>query len=254
VYEYVGLTSGRASGRRIDEWLPPGLNTITGKVWIASLVALPVLVALRRRRLSIREVSVLVCFLPASCGLVRMVAWWLLVVAPVLAGLLAANLPQREAEPAEPSLGPALVCVVFLVLAVFCTPWFERVNPLQYAGRGTHRTEDDLQVIADRLAQDAKPRGFPPLEGGEYFTWGVRPPNGNFPVSPLAAYPPQWWSQNSAITRGRADWRNILADYKVNWLVLDQTEYHGELWPRVTESEAWETVLESGKAVLLKRK
>src|SRR5262249_54310896 len=102
VYEYVGLTSGRASGRRIDEWLPPGLNAITGKVWIASLVAPPVLVALRRRRLSIREVSVLVCFLPASCGSVRMVAWWLLVVAPVLAGLLAANLPQREAEPAEP--------------------------------------------------------------------------------------------------------------------------------------------------------
>src|SRR5262249_49109596 len=32
VYEYVALTSGTASARKIDEWLPPGMNTLTGKV------------------------------------------------------------------------------------------------------------------------------------------------------------------------------------------------------------------------------
>jgi hypothetical protein len=254
VYEYVGLTSGRAAGRRIDEWLPPGLNTITGKVWAASLVALLVLFALPGRRPTVREVCVLACFLPASCGSVRMAAWWMVVVAPVLAGLLTANLPRREEKPAEVSLGPALVCVVFLVLAVFCTPWFERVNPLQYAGRGTHRTEDDLQAIADRLAEEPELRVFTRFEWGEYFTWALGPRNAIFLDARIEIYPDEVWDQYSAITRGRADWHNILAEYKVNWLVLDRTEYHGELWPRVTESGAWETVLERGKAVLLKRK
>ena len=50
VYEYVGLTSNAASGRHIDEWLPPSLDLLTGKVWVLSLLLLVVLFGMARRR------------------------------------------------------------------------------------------------------------------------------------------------------------------------------------------------------------
>ncbi len=68
VYEYVALTSNRASGRPIDEWLPPGLNLLTGKVWVLSLLLLLVLFALARRRQRWIDICLLAAFLPLACG------------------------------------------------------------------------------------------------------------------------------------------------------------------------------------------
>src|SRR5205085_12565503 len=86
VYRYILLTTSTASSRRIDEWLPPGLNLLVGKVWVLSLVALLALVARTRHRPAWREVVLVCCFLPLACGSAPMIAWWLLVVVPVLAG------------------------------------------------------------------------------------------------------------------------------------------------------------------------
>lgn len=59
VYEYVGRTSSAASGRRIDEWLPPSLDLLTGKVWALSLLLLLIGLAFSRRRATVRELCVL---------------------------------------------------------------------------------------------------------------------------------------------------------------------------------------------------
>src|SRR5206468_903480 len=74
VYEYVLLTSGTASARRIDEWLPPGLSLLIGKVWVLSLLALVVLLARSPRKPIWREICLLCCFLPLACGSARMIA------------------------------------------------------------------------------------------------------------------------------------------------------------------------------------
>src|SRR5438128_7102506 len=61
VYQYVGVTSTAAAGRNIDEWLPPGLDLLTGKVFAISVVLVLVLFALPGRRPSIKQLCLAAC-------------------------------------------------------------------------------------------------------------------------------------------------------------------------------------------------
>src|SRR4029079_13598077 len=118
-----------------------------------SVLAMLVLFALPGRRPTVREVCLVVCFLPPACGSVRMVAWWLLVAAPIAASLLAANLPRERLtteNEGKPTLGAGLTCAALLAAVVLSLPWLERASPF-FLVRSPHRTEDDLQVLADRL-------------------------------------------------------------------------------------------------------
>ncbi len=90
VYEYVIATSSAAAKRRIDEWVPPGLDLLIGKFWVASLALVLLGFAASARRPSAREVCLLLCFLPLACGSARMVPWWLLVSAPIMAAQFSA--------------------------------------------------------------------------------------------------------------------------------------------------------------------
>src|SRR5262249_53246715 len=160
-------------------WLPPGLDLLTGKVWVASVAAILVLFALPGRRPTVREVCLVLCFLPPACGSVRMVAWWLLVAGPIAASLLAANLPREklttEGEE-KPTLGAGLTCAALLVAAILSLPWLERWSPFFSFGRSAHRTEDDLQQLANRLpGERTTARIFTRFEWSEYITWSLGP-------------------------------------------------------------------------------
>jgi hypothetical protein len=256
VYDYVGRTSAAARGRRIDEWLPPGLDSLTGKVWAASVVLTLALFALPGRRPRLRDVVVLACFLPATCGSVRMVAWWLLVSAPVLAAQLAAAAPRLRALDAgddRPSPSAATACAALALGCLLCLPWLEHFNPaLRLPGRG-HRTEEDLQAVADRLADGPGGRLFTRFAWGEYLGWALAPRHTVFMDGRIEIFPDEVWGQYAAVTRGRADWEEILDGYGVDALVLDATGYHGQLLPLVERSGRWRREMERGDAVLFVR-
>src|SRR5262249_55244714 len=179
VYLYVRTTSIAASSRHIDEWVPPGLNLMVGRVWVLSILLLLVLFALPQRRPTSREVCLLLCFLPLACGSVRMVSWWLLIAAPIAAGLLADNLPRQlldNAENERPSWGAAGFFALLVLGIVLCIPGLEGINPVLNSVRSPHRDEEDLQAVAEHLLQtDGQRPGtrrvFSRFEWGEYLGW-----------------------------------------------------------------------------------
>jgi hypothetical protein len=254
VYQYVLLTSGVAAARRIDEWLPPGLGLLIGKVWVLSLVLLVVLLARQGRRLAWSDLCLVCVFLPLACGSVRMIAWWLLVSAPILAELLAAYLPARQAADADrPSWGAAGACAAMLLACVVSLPWLERFNPALAVPGRAHRTESDLQLVADHLADADGGRVFTRFAWGEYLGWAVGPGCTIFMDGRIEIFPDEVWAEYSAITRGRADWEAILARRGVDHLLLDASGYHAELLQQVERSPAWREVLRQGDAVLFVR-
>lgn len=256
VYEYVGLTSGTASARRIDEWLPPGLDSLTGKVWALSLLAAVLLQALPGRRPTLRDLIIPCCFLPPACGAVRMVAWWLIAFTPVVATRLPdvwPRLRQADAGDERPTASAALVIVFLLGAAIASVPWLERYNPVfRIPGRG-HRTETDLQAAADYIAADGGGRVFTRFAWGEYAGWALRPYGRVFMDGRIEIFPDKVWSDYAAVTRGRADWEEILTGYGVDWLILDTGSYHSQLLPLVRRSGNWHEELRSGEAVLFRR-
>ncbi len=262
VYEYVLLTSRTASGRRIDEWLPPGLDLLTGKVWVLSVLLLLGLFAWTGRRADgdrVRawlDVCLIGCFLPAACGSVRMVAWWLLISAPLLAERLADVWPRlRREEDDRPTVGATVAVAGLLAAMVLSLPWLEGCNPVLARPGRAHRVESDLQAVADRLA--AEPPGgriFTRFSWGEYLGWSLAGRCTVFMDGRIEIFPDEVWAQYNAVVRGRADWEEILDGYRVDYLLLDAAGYHQALLPLVERSPAWRQVLRQGDGVLFARR
>jgi hypothetical protein len=257
VYEYVGVTSSSASGRRIDEWLPPGLDLLTGKLFVLSLLLMLVLFAFSGRRPTRKEMCLVCGFLPLACGSVRMVAWWLLISAPILAEQLVAFWPrlrQADADDRRPALGNAVACAAIGLAMILSLPWLEAYNPVLARPGRAHRTESDLQAVADRLtAEGGNGRIFTRFAWGEYLGWSLTPRFTVFMDGRIEIFPDTVWSQYSAITRGRSDWQDILDSYQVDHLLLDTTGYHHELLPLVDLSPVWRRLGQYGDAVLFVR-
>jgi hypothetical protein len=256
VYQYVGQTSARAAARHLDEWLPPGLDTLTGKVFALSLVATFFLSALPGRRSGLRESMVACCFLPLACGSVRMVAWWLLVCTPVLATRLAAVWPRLRAADIDddrPSVSAAFVNLLLMTATVMSFPSLQRWNPLFLLPGRAHRTEADLQAAVDHVAERGGHRVFTRFSWGEYVGWALAGRGTVFMDGRIEIYPDEVWARYAAVTRGRADWQQILDDYGVDCLLLDASGYDGQLLPFVEASENWREQFRQGDSVLFVR-
>lgn len=257
IYQYVGLTSNTAATRRIDEWVPPTLDLWIGRAWLASLLLLAGLgVAAWRRgwRPAARDVLLVGCFLPLACGSVRMVAWWLLILAPIFAAMLAALKPASAAQEEQPTWGAGLACGVIALAVLFSLPGLDGYNPLLAARQGP-RVEDDLDTLHAELKKHICPgRIFTRLEWGEYLGWAWFPDYRVFMDGRIEIFPDDVWEAYSVVTCGKADWQRVLDDYRVDALVLD-TEYHVRtgLLPHVQRSGAWRLVAQSRDALLYLR-
>jgi len=268
IYRYVLTTSSTAAERRIDEWVPPGTHLFIGKIFVLSLIALIAVFGLARRRPSIRDVCLVVCFLPLALGSVRMVAWWVLISTPIMAAHLAnvqfaistvqrgspasarRGSPDPAAPPPEGLLGPTAYCSILLGVTVLSLPWLEHINPLS-AVRGTHRDEMDLEEVVRDMPGDSH-RIFSRLEWGEYLAWRTAPQNRVFIDGRIEIYPDSVWADYIALTSAAAFWQSILERYGVDYLVLDTT-YHESLIAQVRQSAEWRQVNEVGKAVVFER-
>jgi hypothetical protein len=251
VYEYVLHTSGTASARRIDEWLPTTPFSLIGAVfWLSLPLAVAALIV---RRPSAWELVPLLVFVVAAFGAARMVAWWLLLLTPVLAVRLAALLPK--AEPSRPTTGAALTCIGLAAVMVLSLPWFESVNPVFRLPGRAHRVESDLQAVGDGMKEQA-PRGrlFCRFDWGEYFGWELAPDYTVFMDGRIEIYPDDVWAEYVTVTRAEDGWQAVLDRYDVDWLVLDESGYHHALLPAVRASPRWrETDLGRGTAVVFRR-
>jgi hypothetical protein len=216
-----------------------------------------VLFALPDRRPRVRDVCLIVCFLPFAVGSARMIAWWLLVAAPMTARLLAGNLPARflkEDDTEKPSLAAGLIFAALLLAVALNVPGWKRFNPLADTVRTTHRPEDDLAALCEQLRDRSGGRIFSRFEWSEYLGWSLAPRHTIFMDGRIEIFPDEVWREYSALTRGRADWQELLDRYGVEYLVLDITGYHAELLPQVERSALWEPVYQAGDGVLFVRR
>jgi hypothetical protein len=256
VYEYVGVTSGRAATRHLDEWLPPGLDSLSGKVFALSLAATLVLGALSGRGVDLKSAIVAGCFLPFASGSVRMVAWWFLVWVPLFAQMLATCWPRlRRVDDGDdvPSLSAGLVAGALAVVAVLSLPALERWNPVFLRPGRSHRTETDLQAAADQITSRSAARVFTRFAWGEYLGWALAECSTVFMDGRIEIYPADVWEHYAAITRGRADWQELLDEYHVDCLLLDESGYDAALLAFVRRSSTWREVFGQGNAVLFVR-
>ena len=258
IFHFVGTTVSSATARGIDEWVPPSLSTLIGKVWVVSMLLVLAAFGLGRPRPTVREVLLAVGFLPLACGSVRMVPWWLLVITPMLAVRLAelAARMKRPAEPEAPSTGPAVCFGLIVLMVCLSVPGLNRYNPLLGpARRAAGHTQADLALVTEYLNARGPGRIFSRFEWGEYLTWSLGP---SFPVFMdgwIDMFPDPVWSEYASVTTGRPGWESILERYGVEYLLVD-LNYHGDtgLLDQVEHSGKWAVLYQAGDARLYVRR
>jgi hypothetical protein len=262
VYRYVGGTSSVAYQRQIAEWVAPRPDRLIGVVWLASVVGLFGLLAWRWARIrqlpQLCDALLLGCFLAMSVGSVRMVAWWMLASAPVLAELLAwrfAALTAPEADAGRRSWLAGAVAALAALAVVFSLPGLADQNPLLGASRRGPRVEDDLAAVQRYVDATGRPGNvYTHFEWGEYLSWASGPRGRVFLDGRIEIYPDAVWDKYTDVTLARPGWEAVLDEYRVQFLILD-IDLHGRsgLLEQVSRSPRWHRAFASGPAVLFVR-
>jgi hypothetical protein len=256
VYEYVFKLSTVASGRQVEEWMPPSMGLWVGRAWAGSILALIALLAVTSRRPRARDLFIALCFIPLACTSVRMVPWWLLTLTPVIAMTLARNLPAKRIAASFSPRGSFVAGAMLLLVcgsAVMSAPLLERFNPVLGNIRCAARLESDLQAVVNQLKPGNESRVFTRLEWGEYLDWAGHPRCKPFMDGRIEIYPDDVWQEYHAITSARADWQSILDKRRVDVLLLDST-FHVELLPKIEANTQWELLDQKGSALLYGRR
>jgi hypothetical protein len=216
-------------------------------------------VALPRRRPNVRDVCLVLCFLPLSCTSARLVVWWLVVTAPLVAVSLAANWPRGRVPeaPEQPSFLATACFGVLALLVVLSVPGLAAYHPLLApARRSAPPTQRALETVAASLPARATPgRIFCRFEWGEYLSWALTPRYTVFMDGRIEIYPDEVWAHYTTLTCGQAGWAALLDRYQVDYLLLDASYHVGTgLLPQVEQSPAWQRLFQVGEAVLFVRR
>lgn len=279
IYFYVGQTSNLAAARGIDEWLPPGFDTMIGLAFYASLAILVGIVMACRMQggqlasgsplntgsssqhdeegnwVSTRELLLIGCFGFLAVGSVRMVAWWLIAIAPMLASRIVILWPNaKSATQFAPNRGAAFSVVGLLLAMVLSVPGLQRFNPL-LALRFVDATTiqmDEAQLILGRELGQA--HVFARFEWGEYLTWAAHPRFKVFMDGRIEIYPNDVWQDYAAVTCGQPGWAGILDDHHIDALLLD-AQYHRRtgLLDQVERSAHWQKRHQVGDVLVFVR-
>jgi hypothetical protein len=255
VYRYAGELSSVGVARGIEEWLPPSPGTLVGATFMLSLGAVALLGLRARRVVTLRDLLLVFCFAAPACISVRMTVWWFLAAGPVAARLFTARrvADRRTSLPADNAAAPsrrAFIGVAAIAAACLGSlPWFDRYSPMM-AARDSHRTEADLADLAPALNDS---RVFSRMEWSNYLAWQSRGRAKVFVEGHVELYPPDVWDRFTTVNDARPGWREVLDDYRVRFLVLDQT-YHAALLSEVRRTGEWLEVARRGDAVLFGRR
>jgi hypothetical protein len=259
LYAYVLQLSGNATIRtEITEWLPPRLDTSTGVVFFVSLGLVVACLAGSRLRWRLTDVLLLTAFGVLGLQAIRNVAWWGLILGPVLAPYAAqVRLPLRSGDtPSKPIrvLPNAILIGALGLIALSALPWVKDANPLLPDERRGVITTDAPRDAARFLATRTDcGRVFSPQTWSGYLEWSFWPRCLTMvDEGPIEVYSQQVWDDYWTMHTGDQAAVEILDKYGVDLLVLSE-EQQARLIEQVRASPRWRQIYGDEQAGVFER-
>ncbi len=256
------------------EWAPPSFNSLTGSLFLLSLLASAVLLAASPRRPSLMQLVTLVLFAGLGLKTLRGIVWFGIVMAPILAdhlpqlalqvrqmGWAANNARSVQANQAAPRpiqltlnyiLNYLLVGLMTIGLC-FCLPWFKHRLPLPPSKAGLISAETPVEATQFLLKEKLPGPIFHNQAFGSYLIWAAWPAFSVFVDPRIELYPAQVWLDYLEISSGGCHWQERLDQYGIQTLMLSPTEQTA-LIQAARESAEWQQVYQDSRAIILTRR
>lgn len=243
VWSYVAdLATNTVVAERIGEWGPPSFRSLTGILFWSSLLAVVIVVARRRDRLTLAGLVGLGAFAALSLLAVRGVIWWALAV-PVLvapAFVPEAQPGSREA-PARSWVGVALIVAVAAVAGIGVVQG-SRLDPA--TGSPAMLSFAPERLVA--AVRTSVPPGSRVFASQFHASWAEYSAPGLFygVDSRVELFPDHVWEEYFNVSAGDPGWGAILDRSGVDALLLDPDQAGG-LIAEVREDPRWRIVQET---------
>lgn len=256
VLGYVTGVTSLASSRGIEEWLPPTLDTAPGIALFASLAVVLAVLGMSRKTTSVLDTLLLVAMLVLAAKSQRMVIWWAMVVAPILAPHAAALLEDRRTQikKSDPrTVDNTVVLGLVLLFVAFTTPWTRAHNPLLPAHKRLQMPRDTPNGALVFLQQrHYRGRLYQPMEWGALMSWRLDPAAKVFVDSRIDFFPDQVWNDYVRIGTHPEFADELLARYSVDTVVWDRRRDKG-LLPTLAQSRRWTRIYQDDLAVVYQK-
>jgi len=256
--DYVFGVVSKAPQRQIGEWLPTAAGSHSGIAYAASIAIVLITLGLSRKRLEPVDLILLVSFAILGNRAQRMILWWGLILAAVLAPQIAALLhswAKRRGAAGEPerSVSNLVTLLVLIGGSIMFTPWTRQYNFLLPPAKRQEIPADEPRQVRQFL-QDADFRGriFCPMEWSAYFVWHLRPDVRTFVDTRVDFFPDTVWDEYTDIGNGHARCEEILDKHKVD-LVIWNRQWSDAMPNELEESPQWKKVFESPLSVAFQR-
>lgn len=247
VWQYAtGISTNPLVTGRITEWQPTSLRSPEGLAFYASALLVAALLARRARPTPWPALLWLAAFFGIAAFAVRGLAWWPLVAAVVVAGLLAgpAASPASEAglrgrdRPRRVNLA---VAGAIVVAGIGLLPAWRPVDPDLGAPAGVVGTAPPGITAALRGIVEPGDRLFNPQPWGSWFELAL-PGTPVFVDSRIELFPPAVWDGYDAVTDGLDGWAAELDRWGVTIVVAADRLGRIPLAGRLAADPAWREV------------
>lgn len=247
----VGLSTDPEVTARITEWQPTSIRTVSGVLFIASVGAIVVAIARRRRVVPWPTLAWLAVFLAIGLYAERGLAWWPLAAAVAVAGTI---IPARpDVAPAESAVMRRLnigVLVALAVAAVLLLPMWRPIDPDLGAPEGILGHAPPGVTAALRDVAGPEDHVFNPQPWGSWFEHAI--PDARYAIdSRIELFPAEVWGRYETVVAGVEGWEEILADWEVSVVVVAADQGRG--FPERLRAAGWTDVYEDDDGQVFRR-
>ena len=250
------------SQKRSVEWQPAMMNNFPSYCFIISIVISGVILKYSKRRITITEAILLLTFLFAGFKAVRMIIWWGIVSAPILAAHFCSieavqkriSRPKKEVKAESECLPLNIAILIFLLISVISfLPWLRPYHPIKRV-RPFINPEINPIEIANYIERE-KPKGnmYNDTNWGSYLTWRLWPEYKVFADNRLHLVPEEIWKDNCDVHRGLGNWEKVLDKYNISFVVLSKKDNKRTI-EFIEDSPGWEKVYEDEVGAVFVRK
>ena len=226
IINYVAtLLADPAVQNLVPEWAAPRLDDLFGAIFLGALLLSAILMALPERRPNFFQLLTWLVFGLLSLSTMRGVAWFGIVMAPVLADhLVGLRLPERKDRKPQKSR-PFLVYTNLLILVILgigmvvSLPWFKDSLAFPRLKEGLISSETPVMATEFMLAEELPGDLFNELGFGSYLIWAAQPRK-VFIDPRIELYPLEIWGDYITISNASPGWEAKLEDYGIQTLML----------------------------------
>ncbi len=255
-------TNASVSTARSAEWQPTQMEGFAGYCFVASIIVAGIILKYSKRKITFTELLLLLVFMFAGFKSLRMILWWGIVSAPILAvhfcsiDWVVKKIPApRILDKSKGEWLPMNILLAAMMLAVLVaySPWFRSHLNSRTSADFIDRKSEPVEIARYIKKQGFKGNMFNNVNWGSYLAWALWPDQKVFADLRLHIIPEKIFEDYIDAAIGRANWEKIMDKYEISWAVLSKKE-NKRLIEFISESARWERAYEDELGAIFVRR